>query len=64
MSKEINPRLKICVKIPSHDASLFKVVFQNSFEIQSDLKYDYQKVIDGLRCLFPDKKIIIELSIF
>lgn len=62
-SVDILPRLFVRAKVQTLQAGKYQYLFRNSFEINSDLKYDYQKLIDGLRCLFPDKKLIIELEI-
>lgn len=41
----------------------FKELFRNTIELDDSLSYDYQGMIKGLRLLFQNKHIIINLNI-
>lgn len=56
--------LKIEVQTPDKfKQGSFKTLVRNSIELDSNLTFDYQKLIDGLRLLFIDKEIFINLTL-
>lgn len=55
---------KIQVQTPDKvNQGKFKTLVCNSIELDSNLTFDYQKLIDGLRLLFIDKEIFINLTL-
>lgn len=56
--------LKIEVQTPDKiNQGKFKTLVRNSIELDSDLKFDYQKLVDGLRLLYSKQEIFINLTL-
>lgn len=56
--------LHIEVNIPDlQKVGSFKTLLRNSIALNMALEYDYQGLIRGLKLLYPNKQIIINLKI-
>lgn len=48
---------------PFH-AGKFINILRNQFEVDESFKYDYHSLINGIKLLYPNKQLIINISIF
>lgn len=56
--------IKVIVSTPDKiQAGKFNQLFRTTFDTDSSLEYDYQTMIKGLRLLFPNKQLFIDLSL-
>lgn len=56
--------LRIIVQTPHvSSAGKFVELFRNSFELDDSLVYDYQGLLNGVKLLFPNKELIINLTL-
>lgn len=44
-------------------AGAFKELLRNSIDLDDSVRYDYNGLVDGLHLLYPNKEIVIHLSI-
>lgn len=57
-------RIQVTVLIP-HPCKCgeFKELFNNIIETDDSFSYDYQGIVNGLKLLFPNNQLIINLKI-
>lgn len=55
-------RIQIDVPHPSN-AGKFVTLLRNQLELDDSLHYDYNGLLRGIKLLFPNKQLIINLSI-
>lgn len=57
-------QLMILVQQPDKvNAGKYKELLRNSFPLNMSLDYDYKGLINGIKLLYPDRDIIIHLTI-
>lgn len=58
-------QLMILVQQPDKiNAGKYKELLRNSFPLNQSMSYDYQGLINGIKLLYPNRDLIINLSIY
>lgn len=54
----------ILIKVSEQHGIDFRVLYQNSVELDSNLEFPYSKVLDVLRLLYPHPNLVINFEVF